>query len=286
MSNSETNNSLIRLESSQPVTGRDGFNSAFTWGNIGLQIGNGIISGAAAWGAGKLLEAIFDRGDQLEKLLEEFTDDVVRRMTINARAEINRAFSQENLKKLTVSTSSLSRKYEAYELTNDKNSLSSSTNHSFDAVEEARSLGVPAHGSFQVVSGIKMLLLREMANRDPSILAVICREVKTATKHVEDIHEILEILIAKAKASVGPWNMMYVTGEGDGEPSAAWFEISVDGIRKTFWIPAPSNSELVATRNRLETQLIDRLNSEILEPSRQILDRWNSASEQLCSSSS
>ena len=180
----------------------EGFERAFTWSNIGQQIGSGLISGGAGFVVGSLLESLFSDGENMQDMMQNFADQIVSRLTVEFRNILDDALFADRLQRLKVSTSSLGEKYAIFQATGDMPLLDASVNHAFDAVESAVAMGAPAIGTFVVAAGLKMCLFEEKARFNEFFHVQTRREVERAAGLVE--RWVAELLEADRRA-VGQW---------------------------------------------------------------------------------
>jgi hypothetical protein len=238
-----------------------GFTGAFTWKNIGLQIGNGLISGTAGFAVGQLLGKLFDEGLDLRDMMQEFADQVVGRLSKEFREAITEAFFQDNLRKVKSATAALGEKYSAYETTEDLPLLDAALDQSFNVVADARSMGPPALGIFAVAAGLKMCLLEEKAKTNSRFHTVTLTEVQRASAYVETT--AAEILAANERA-VGQFrNCRTIPGEG------RYCLITVDGRVINWPVTDP-----VRDRRRLVNTLNGPAMLEIIGPAREVAATW------------
>lgn len=238
-----------------------GFTGVFTWANIGKQIGNGLISGAAGFVVSSLLDRLFSDGETMQDMMQRFADEVVGRLTAEFRNIITEAFFQNNLQNLKSSTAALGQKYAAYEVTHDVPLLDAALDHSFNAVEDAITLGPPALGTFVVAAGLKMALLEEKAKTNSSFHGVTLDEVERSSGFIDRF--AAELLAANDRAVSKFHSCHNVPGEG------RFCFITVDGVTRNEEVFDP-----VQERQQIVDQLDAATKRDIIDPALEVAAIW------------
>lgn len=239
-----------------------GFSGAFTWSNIGMQVANGLISGSAGFVITGLLDHLTSNGQTMQEMMERFADELVGRLTTEFKQIIDQAFFKDNLQRLKTSAASLGQKYATFQATGDPPLLDAAVDHSFNAVEEAITMGPAALGDFVVVAGLKLCLLEEKAKLNAAFHDVALSEVQRFSSILEET--IDELFLANQRA-VGQFHSCRTP---PGEILSCL--IKVDGVTR--------QEDIVTTKAAAREGIINRLNnvtsSQIVDPARQIASTW------------
>jgi hypothetical protein len=240
-----------------------GFKDAFTWSNVGKQIGNGLISGAAGFVVSSLLERLFSDGESVEDMMQRFADEIVGRLTTAMRSIVDEAFFTFSLQRVKSSTASLGGKYVAFEKTQDVPLLDAAVNHSFDAVEDAISLGPPGLGTLVVAGGLKLCLLEEKAKTNNKFHDVALDEVERLSVVVENF--VAELLAANDRAVSQFYSCKKLPPGEEGE----FCFIKVDGV-----VEHHHTFDKQQDRRRIVNRLNNRTRQEIIDPALEIVEIW------------
>ena len=254
-----------------------GFKSGFTWQNIGLQLANGLISGAAGWGIGMLFNELFKKENHvnLQELFQHFADDIVQRVTKNVRREIQSAMSEENMRSLNAQTIAMSENYQLYENTKEDRYIDAAEQGAIQAAAEAKTLELMALGIYQVVSGMKMSIFRERGYVQPLIL-----EIDSATRHVRDLQE--EALFG-AKKGVTQSRVVRWSGKDYANRVSEDYRLEIDGEVHEVSLAPPGRdwSPISEYRNKIIDARLEAVNDGIIVPSSVILEKWEESRNQL-----
>lgn len=244
---------------------KSGISSALTWDNIGLQLANGAISKLGGLAVEALLGELFGQKKDIEELLENFADDIVDRLTAEIKKAISTAFYYDNMTKLKSSASSLARKFEIYSHTGDLALLDNSLNHSFDALEHARSLGIPALGSFATTANLKILILQEKAKQNVKFENSVRTEAERASRDCESLLDD----IYHANQQAVPWWQTH-TMDTKGEPIGMVLRFEGQEYFAHF------NDEKRQRRitQTLVSELNERANTRVINPAKAIVTKW------------
>lgn len=238
-----------------------GFAGAFTWSNIGLQIGNGLISGSAGFVVGRLLDRLFSDGETMQEMMQRFADEIIGRLTVEMRSIINEAFFLNDLQRLKSSTAALGEKYAAFQVTGDVPLLDAALDHSFDALEDSITLGPPALGTFVVAAGLKMCLLEEKAKTNKSFHEVTLDEVERSSALLDRF--IAELLAANDRAVSQFRSCKTIPGEG------LFCFITVNGV-----VSHQQVFDAQGDRQRIVDGLNRVTQREIIAPALEIAATW------------
>ena len=260
-----------------PNSMRSGLESAFTWQNIGLQLGSGLISGGASWALGKLLDELFEKDDgiDLQQLFQFYADDIVRRVTKNVRREIQSAFTQENLRSLEAGVLAMSENFKKYEDTKDAEYLRAAEQKAINVSAEAQTLGLIALGTFQVVAGMKMSISKEQNHRK-----ALVRQVKSAVNHVKDLqqHALFGAREGVGEATVSSWS-----GKSSYQRVGETHQLKIDGEVQEVSLSPPGRDYIPIEeyRKALIDERVKSVKDNIVKPSAAIVETWQKARHQL-----
>ena len=266
-----------------PNSMRSGLESAFTWQNIGLQLGSGLISGGASWALGKLLDELFgkDDGIDLQQLFQFYADDIVRRVTKNVRREIQSAFTQENLRSLEAGVLVMSENCKLYEDTKDAEYpraaeyLRAAEQKAINVSAEAQTLGLIALGTFQVVAGMKMSISKEQNHKK-----ALVRQVKSAVDHVKDLQQHA---LFGAREGVGEATVLSWSGKSYYQRVGETHQLKIDGEVQEVPLSPPGRDYIPIEKYRKELidERVKSVEDNIVKPSAAIVETWQEARHHL-----
>ena len=259
----------------------DGILSEFTWDRIGANIASGIISGAAGFVVGKLLENMFEKKQNLYNLFEKFADDIVSRVTINLQFELKAAIEKENMRELHVATNALSENYRYYNLSKDTSYLLAAEQGAISASAEAKSLGLAALGVYLVVMGIKMSIFR-----DKELNVLLPGEVNSGIEHVNMLQE--KALEAARNAVGEPRHLGYI-GKSEYTRVGDSYSVVIDGKAQIVNVSdsgeAGEMSPIFQYCEELRAERVGKVEDKIVGPSNKVVDEWKKIREKFSESS-
>lgn len=252
----------------------DGLSWETIAGNALAALLSGLVSGA--------LDALFGRSAsdraELRKLLQEFADDIVRRVTVNVREEIRTAIFEENMRQLAVLATVTARCFRRYKSTEQEQYLLEAELHGIETVAEAESLGLPALGIHVVYSSAMMAILLE---RKLPHLAV--EEIERAKLHLKMLQQLA---LDRAAASVGePRRTAREEKRNPWGPDPKYYLINVNGQDRRVEVPEGSDSgpALENHRENLIAEQQEIIADNLIAPSDAIIEMWDMLSAQLSS---
>lgn len=254
-----------------------GFRSGFTWQNVGFQLANGLIAGAAGWGIRRLLNELFNNENNLnvQKMFQYYADDIVNRVTKNIRHEIQSAFSKEIMRSLNAQTIMLNNYYQLYVDTAEDRYIDAAEQRAIEAAAEAQTLGLVGLGIFQVISGMKMSVFSERGFVQPLI-----SEIERATMHVRELQE--EALWGAEKgvtqARVVNWH-----GKDYGNRVMETYRFQIDGEPHEVSLSPPGrdSSPISDYRNKIIGERLKFVSEGIVDPSGAVVEKWEECRNKL-----
>ncbi|GAB3571466.1 hypothetical protein [Hymenobacter daeguensis] len=162
---------------------------ALTWVGDGIADVINFIGEGISFAVNVLLDGLTQRGQDLNKLFQQFADQIVNRLSVKMKEIIDEAFYNDNMLELKVKTTALEQTYRQYLIVKEEHKLEYAENVSNEINALAISLGLSALGIFSIQKLIQIAIFNERAKSNPKYKETIPQLIAEAENHINGLYE-------------------------------------------------------------------------------------------------